>query len=351
MSAMHLRPRPSVGKPKLSPSSSKHGKKEDKEDLQEAKWRCTQCGDGHKLDNQSGHTVARSKFLTIFQGSSPAYPLVWKTCVRQSESSGSLVYEFVDESIGMRVSLPPSMLLECNQITNNSSVIPTPNSAHLQTHLKHLADIMYPLDPNADIVYFLGSGVIRIHKVQEQIRCSDNDPFTQKLDLGWIIDGGLCLGGALRSLEVSSYTSMATPIIYSHVTDRSKWRRPSPKHRHLQFLLSRGTQKQRFRRRHLHVNDCWSWTCSFVGQPKVSSCHDFWVLSRQIKQVGCTLTFPVTRINAKRVHQKSCRGCLFSQRYRLRWKRWDAELHGNAQHGKTEGKTILGFFSETLNVG
>ncbi|XP_034450403.1 uncharacterized protein LOC117767006 [Hippoglossus hippoglossus] len=228
-----LHPGPPLWKPKPSPPSSEHGGEEDKADIQEVTSRCTQvCGEGvssracskiclvsvypagHRgeakkmyamLDEQSNRSLARSKFFDFFKISGSSYPYTLKTCAGQIETTGRRACGFTVESADKGVSFPLPTLLECNQIPNNLSEIPTPTAACHHTHLKHIADVIPPLDPDTDILLLLGRDILRVHKVCEQISGPGNAPFAQRLDLGWVVVGDVCLGGAHRPLEVSSY--------------------------------------------------------------------------------------------------------------------------------------------------
>ena len=167
-----LHPGPPVWKPKPSPPSSEHGGEEDKADIQEVTSRCTQvCGEGvssracskiclvsvypagHRgeakkmyamLDEQSNRSLARSKFFDLFNISGSSYPYTLKTCAGQIETTGRRACGFTVESADKGISFPLPTLLECNQIPNNPSEIPTPTAALHHTHLKHIADVIPP---------------------------------------------------------------------------------------------------------------------------------------------------------------------------------------------------------------
>lgn len=68
-------------------------------------------------------------------------------------------------------------------------------SQHQRLHLKPIADKIPPLDLSAEILLLLGRDIIRVHKVRNG---RHNAPYAQQLDLGWVIVGDVCLGGAHR---------------------------------------------------------------------------------------------------------------------------------------------------------
>lgn len=87
-------------------------------------------------------------------------------------------------------------LLERNDIPNNRSEIPTPEATRYHAHLQHIANMIPPLDSTADILLLLDRDVLRVHKrVGEQINSPGNSPFAQKLDMGWVVVGDVCLDG------------------------------------------------------------------------------------------------------------------------------------------------------------
>ena len=51
-------------------------------------------------------------------------------------------------------------------------------------------------DPEAQILILLGRDLIRVHKVRQQINGPHNAPFAQRLDLGWVIVGEVCIDSA-----------------------------------------------------------------------------------------------------------------------------------------------------------
>ncbi len=85
------------------------------------------------------------------------------------ETSGRRASGYIVESLDNNVSLHLPTLLECNQIPNIRSEIPTPDAAHHFSHLRGIADEIPALDPDADILLLLGRDFIRVHKVRQQI--------------------------------------------------------------------------------------------------------------------------------------------------------------------------------------
>ncbi|KAL4009138.1 hypothetical protein ACER0C_002990 [Sarotherodon galilaeus] len=193
ISALHPGPAPWESK---SPPSPQQGGESDKADTQEVTSRCTEvCGEGvsarecskitlvnvypagHReqtkkmyaiLDDQSNRSLARSQFFDVFQIQGESRPYMLKTCA-------------------------------------GLTGIPTPEAAHHHAHLRQIANLIPPLDPNADILLLLGRDMLRVHKVREQINGPDDAPFAQRLDMGWVVVGDVCLDGVHRPPHVNSY--------------------------------------------------------------------------------------------------------------------------------------------------
>ncbi|KAK7892056.1 hypothetical protein WMY93_024019 [Mugilogobius chulae] len=156
------------------------------------------------LDDQSNRSLVRSDFFELFDIKSPLFPYKLKTCAGPLETAGRKAEGFLIESLDGQIvlSLPP--LIECNEILNDRSEIPTPDAARCQPHLRKIAEHIPELDPNAEILILLGRDVLRVHKVRQQVNGPHNAPFAQKLDLGWVLIGDVCLGNAHKP-TVSTY--------------------------------------------------------------------------------------------------------------------------------------------------
>ncbi|KAK7877393.1 hypothetical protein WMY93_031909, partial [Mugilogobius chulae] len=127
---------------------------------------------------------------------------VW---IRPVLANGRLVENLTIQSVDSEFSASLPSLLECDFLPDNKSEIPTPEVALAHPHLKHLADKIRPLDPDAQIMLLLGRDIIQVHKVYERVNGPVNAPFAQKLALGWVIVGDVCLGGAHKPAVVGSF--------------------------------------------------------------------------------------------------------------------------------------------------
>ncbi|KAL1252251.1 hypothetical protein QQF64_020047 [Cirrhinus molitorella] len=170
---------PPTWKSKSFPSTSEKGGEDDQVDVQEVKSTCTQvCGEGLSartcakiclvsvfpsgckeeskrmyaiLDEQSNRSLARSEFFEIFKISGNSYSYTLKTCAGHTETAGRRASGYTVESVDNKISIHLPTLLECNQIPNVRTEIPTPEAAFHHAHLKHIADKIPPLDPDAKI--------------------------------------------------------------------------------------------------------------------------------------------------------------------------------------------------------
>lgn len=152
------------------------------------------------LDDQSNRSLAKPEFFNLF--GVECKPLLYhlKTCSGIAETFGRKAEGFQIESLDGKVltSLPP--LLECTEIPNNRAEIPTPSAVLHQPHLHHIAKHIPELDPEAEILLLLGRDVLRAHKVRQHINGPHHSPFAQRVDLGWVVVGEVCLGNAHKPM-------------------------------------------------------------------------------------------------------------------------------------------------------
>ena len=83
--------------------------------------------------------------------------------------------------------------------------IPTPAAARAHPHLEAIAEKIPELDPEAEILLLVGRDAPPLHKIHESRNGPRNAPWTQRLDLGWVVLGNTCMDGAHKPTEISSY--------------------------------------------------------------------------------------------------------------------------------------------------
>ena len=164
------------------------------------------------LDEQSNRSLARSQFFDVFNDQSPSAPYTLRTCAGVKQSAGRRANAYEVESFDGTVRIPLPSLIECNDIPNNREEIPTPEVALHHAHLRSLAHRIPDIDPQAPIMLLLGRDIIRVHKVRKQVNGSHNLPFAQKLDLGWVIVGNVCLGNVHKPLTISTFHTNTTEL-------------------------------------------------------------------------------------------------------------------------------------------
>ncbi|KAG7482904.1 hypothetical protein JOB18_033440 [Solea senegalensis] len=157
------------------------------------------------LDDQSNRSLARSEFFDLFQIKGSHSPYTLRTCAGVTETSGRRATGFIAESLDGKMNVMLPTLIECNHMPDNRSEIPTPEVAQHHGHLKSIAHMIPCLDPDAQILVLLGRDVLQVHKVREQRNGPHSAPYAQRLDLGWVVVGNVCLGSAHKPTTVATY--------------------------------------------------------------------------------------------------------------------------------------------------
>ena len=165
-------------------------------------------------DEQSNRSLVRSEFFEVFGENGPSSPYALRTCAGLKETMGRRATGYVVETLEGTVHIPLPSLIECNDIPDNREEIPTPSAALHHPHLKNISHLIPELDPNAQILMLLGRDIIRVHKVHKQISGPNNAPYAQKLDLGWVIVGNVCLVVVHKTITVNAF--------YTNTTERGR---------------------------------------------------------------------------------------------------------------------------------
>lgn len=92
---------------------------------------------------------------------------------------------------GETFDLPP--VIECENMSNDRSEIPTPEIARYHQHLRHVACHIPKLDQSAEISLLLGIDLPEVHHVKSQAIGPKQTPFAQELPVGWVIIAEVCL--------------------------------------------------------------------------------------------------------------------------------------------------------------
>ncbi|XP_017275504.2 uncharacterized protein LOC108249317 [Kryptolebias marmoratus] len=161
-------------------------------------------------DEQSNRSLVRPEFFELFNDCGPSSPYSIRTCAGTKDTMGRRAIGYVVAALDGSVHIPLPSLIECKNIPNDRDEIPTPSAAMHHSHLKSVANLIPELDSNAPILMLLGRDVIRVHKVRKQISGPNNAPYAQKLDLGWVVVGNVCVGDIHKTLAIKTLFTNAT---------------------------------------------------------------------------------------------------------------------------------------------
>ncbi len=155
------------------------------------------------LDDQSNRSLLKSEVFERLHIQGEHTPYTIRTCSGLTHTHGRRARDLVVESLDAKVSLPLPVMIECNEIPDNRSEIPTPAVARHYSYLKAIAENIPEVDSEVQIALLLGRDLLQAHKVREQRNAPGNTPFAQRLDLGWEIVSDACLNGAHRPNKVN----------------------------------------------------------------------------------------------------------------------------------------------------
>lgn len=160
------------------------------------------------IDDQSNRSLATSSIFDNFQddGDDVSYTLV--SCSGTVSATGRFGTGYTVESVDGTCQLEFPELIECNDLPSNREEIPSREVALQYSHLNCIASEVPPLFEAANIELLIGRDLISAHIVHEQIVGEKDEPFAQRLALGWVIVGQICLGGAHRP-EVRTFKTFA----------------------------------------------------------------------------------------------------------------------------------------------
>ncbi|KAK3096719.1 hypothetical protein FSP39_002652 [Pinctada imbricata] len=147
------------------------------------------------IDEQSNRTLVRSELLDQLGERSEALPYTLTSCTGSTTVTGRRAEGYTIQSLDGSSTMDLPDMIECSEIPNDRSEIATPEVANLHTHLRCIADRIPELDPNAGIHLLIGRDLGEAHQIEQQILgVNKNAPFAQKLKLGWVVVGEVCLG-------------------------------------------------------------------------------------------------------------------------------------------------------------
>ncbi|XP_048764717.2 uncharacterized protein LOC125672561 [Ostrea edulis] len=170
------------------------------------------------IDDQSNQSLASSSFFDAFGESGPETEYVLSTCAGRSVTSGRKASGYIAQSLDGSYTYKLPCLIECNEIPNNRDEIPSKSVARHYSHLADIQDYIPEIDTGANIEILIGRDLTTAHHVLDQRVGQDGLPFGQKLPLGWVVVGNVCLGKVHQPEIVSVMkTSVLTNGRASHL--------------------------------------------------------------------------------------------------------------------------------------
>ena len=148
------------------------------------------------IDDQSNQTLATSSLFDYFDVRSPDVPYELDTCSGSVSAAGRMGGGFVVQSLDESCEFAIPELIECNDLPSSRNEIPSSDVALQFPHLQCISSLIPPTDDSIGMDLLIGRDIVRAHLVQDQIEGEGDEPFGQKLPLGWVIVGRVCLGGA-----------------------------------------------------------------------------------------------------------------------------------------------------------
>ena len=187
------------------------------------------------IDDQSNFSLAKSKLFDILdlQGQNTSFTL--KTCSGVEETNGRRAQNIVVESLDGHTRYQLPTVTECDNIPDSKEEIPTPEVAEAHRHLMPIAQEIPELDNDAEVLLLIGRDAPSLHKVRESRNGPKDAPWAQRLDLGWVVLGNVCLEGTHRP----SITTCKTQILHN---GRPSLLEPCPKKLYVKESVSAGSQ-------------------------------------------------------------------------------------------------------------
>ncbi|XP_048737549.2 uncharacterized protein LOC125652183 [Ostrea edulis] len=146
------------------------------------------------VDDQCNQTLASPELFNALNITSLPIHYTLTTCSGKTALNGRQALGLKMRSFDTSVTMELPLLMECDDIPNEMSEIPTPEVANSYPHLRMIAPSIPEFDGNAKIRLLIGRDLIEAHHIKEQITGPRGQPFAQRTGLGWAIIGEICLG-------------------------------------------------------------------------------------------------------------------------------------------------------------
>lgn len=146
------------------------------------------------LDDQSNRSLASPELFSQLNIEGEEFEYTLKTCSDTAVMSGRRAVDCMVESLDGSKYYQLPTLIECYNIPNLREEIPTPQVALCHAHLQGIACELPELDVEAGIHLLIGRDLIDAHHVMDQKTGPPGSPYAQRLGLGWVVIGEVCLG-------------------------------------------------------------------------------------------------------------------------------------------------------------
>ncbi|XP_061170884.1 uncharacterized protein LOC133180357 [Saccostrea echinata] len=163
------------------------------------------------IDDQSNQTLATSTLFDFFQEKGPEHNYILVSCAGRKPTFGRQGIGYVVQSLDQTCSLKLPTFLECDDIPNNRDEIPSPQVARQFAHLRDISKLIPRVDDKVEIEMLIERDLLEVHHVKEQKVADPSLPFAQKLRLGWVVLGKVCLGDTHVSEVVNTNKSFILP--------------------------------------------------------------------------------------------------------------------------------------------
>nr|XP_034311384.1 uncharacterized protein LOC117684234 [Crassostrea gigas] len=155
------------------------------------------------VDDQCNQSLASPELFDALNIMSSPIHYTLTTCMGKTAQNGRQAHGMKIRSLDTAVTMDLPLLMECDDIPNETSEIPTPEVAKSYPHLLRIASSIPEFDVNSKIQLLIGRVLIEAHHIEEQITGPRGEPFAQRLSLGWAIIGEVCLGRLHRRTSVN----------------------------------------------------------------------------------------------------------------------------------------------------
>lgn len=150
------------------------------------------------LDDQSNRTLISPRLCDRLDVQGPSTQYSLSSCSGTTTMTGRRIEGLCVQSVHEDCQYELPITIECDDIPNERSEIPTPDVARFHYHLNSIVNELPPIEKDVNIELLIGRDVPEAHHVFHQITGPKKTPFAQKLGLGWVIIGDVCLGKVYR---------------------------------------------------------------------------------------------------------------------------------------------------------